>query len=536
MKMKRILASLLAAACLLGTSACSQPQSGGESQTSSSSGGAKLQVILPQNFQNFPENDGEENIDENNNFIVNYWREKTGFDFDIVILPSSNSTEKLNLMFNGGEVYGIVFDKDPASVSRYYEQGILTPFDDYMEGSYFFETYADSQDKGQIDGKQYGAVIPTDGIPCASGLFLARKDVLSSIGVTSQPEDIDEFTQMLKTIKDKAGMIPLGVYGSPSEVSWDIISSMFGVSVMHNNWCVRDGKVVFRQIQPEAYDYLVYCKELYQSGLIPQDFLSLTEETLQQLYLGEKTATMSSANCWMQKTFMPQSEAKGFDTRYMDYPEGYYGEKSYGNQDRLGASQIAYLSSSCENPQDYVAFLDFLAQPETIKLNNYGVENEHYQEDADGNIFLTEKGKDLSWAVYYRNIFPPEDWYTVYGVNAGWAEYYYPTERHSVGNTDFDPVEFMPQSSQNVALQSQLYDTIITLYYSKAVTGEVELTRETFDAMVQDWLQAGGQALQDEYTAQYQALGSPDYSDMYVSYLPENHTEYTGKYLWDGKE
>ncbi len=149
---------------------------------------------------------------------------------------------------------------------------------------------------------------------------------------------------------------------------------------------------------------------------------------------------------------------------------------------------------------------------------------------------LTEAGENLQWAVYYRNIFLPEDWYQVYGINASWAEYYYPTERHSVGTTDFDPVEFMPQQAADVTLQTELKETIIDQYYAKAVTGEVELTQETFDAMVNEWLDAGGRELQEKYTEQYKAIGSPDYSHMYVSYLPDEHPGYTGKYLWDGHE
>lgn len=492
--------------------------------------GETLQLVMPSNSTPF-----DEGISASDNFITNYWSENTGYQFDVVILPNINAAEKLNLMFSGGEIKGLVFEKDFTSPSRFYNQGMLQSFDDYMEGSYFFETFAQYQDKGQIDGQQISAIIPPDGIPCSSSLYVVRKDVLESIGITEQPKTFEEFDAMLHTIKDKTDMIPLGVYNSPSVETWDTIAALFGVSQSHNAWAVRDGNVVYRLTQPEGFDYLTYCKKLYDEGLIPSDCLSLTSDTLEQLYLSEKTATTVERDCWNQPTFMPASEEKGFDSRYMDYPTGYYGQTSTGNMDRF-FSQNVYLSNKAENPQAYVDLLDFLAKPETIKVNNYGLEGEHYTEDADGNMTLTEAGENLQWAVYYRNIFLPEDWYQVYGINANWAEYYYPTERHSVGCTDFDPVEFMPQQAEDVTKQSELKETIIDQFYSKALTGEVELTQETFDAMVKDWEDAGGKDIADKYTEQYKALGSPDYSSHYMSYLPEDHPGYTGKYLWEGHE
>ena len=550
-KLKKLFAMLLAAALLLSTAACTsgQPESkapSSSSKASSSSGesssqedtaepgntgsGAKLQLILPSNSTPFP--DG---MSENDNFLVDYWREKTGFDFDIVILPNINSAEKLNLMFSGGEVYGMVFEKDFTSPSRFHDQKMLQPFDDYMEGSYFFETFKDFQGKGQMDGQQYAAIIPTDGIPCSSSLYVVRKDILGTIGIKEQPKTFDDFNSMLYDIKSKTEMIPLAVYEAPSKDSWDTIASLFGVSYQHNAWAVRDGNVVLRHTMPAAFDYLTYCKKLYDDGIIPKDFLSLTSDTLDQLYLGDQAATIIKEGCWGMPTFIPASEENNQESRFMDYPTGYYGQMASGFQDRF-FSQCVYLSDSCQNPQDYVTLLDFLAQPEVVKVNNFGLEGEHYTEDESGAMTLTEAGENLQWAVYYRNIFLPGDWYQVYGINANWAEYYYPTERHSVGTTDFDPVEFMPQQAADVTLQTELKETIIDQYYAKAVTGEVELTQETFDAMVNEWLDAGGRELQEKYTEQYKAIGSPDYSHMYVSYLPDEHPGYTGKYLWDGHE
>jgi hypothetical protein len=219
----------------------------------------------------------------------------------------------------------------------------------------------------------------------------------------------------------------------------------------------------------------------------------------------------------------------------MDYPTGVTGEKTYGHFDRVAASQIAFVSKNCKTMPEMMKFLDFLVEPETVMVNNFGLEGTHYTKSGN-SVKLTSEGEQLQWAVYYRNFFLPEDWYQVYGVNAGWAEFIYPSERHSVGYKDFDPVIFMAQTADNAALLTELYDTIIDQWVVRSITGEVPLTRDSFNAMVQQWRDAGGQMLEDTYTKQWTGMGSPDFSSLYATFLPANHPEYTGKYLWDGHE
>jgi ABC-type glycerol-3-phosphate transport system substrate-binding protein len=273
-KIFQVLWFLIAAAGIVTVAGCSR------SGASSGRPGGKItiQAILPSNVQDFPSG-----VTENNNFIIDYWKEKTGYDFDITVLPLNEEREKLNMMFNAGEVYGIVFQKDMTALPRFQGQDLLQPFDNYMAGSTFFENFKAYQAKGILDGKQYGAVILPDGIPCGSGLYLVRKDIATQLGFSRQPETFEEFNRMLAAFKS-AGKIPLSIFGSPggqygvtnSYGVWDMLQGFFGVTTYRNEWCVRDGKIVSRFTEPAVYDYLVYVKSLYDNEMIPRDFLSLT--------------------------------------------------------------------------------------------------------------------------------------------------------------------------------------------------------------------------------------------------------------------
>ena len=258
---KKLLSVLLAAGMLAGIlSGCSRstgtaPEETGGGQEAEASSVSReeekgksdvtIQVIVPGNFQEFPEG-----IDENNNFIVDYWREKTGYDFDIVILPTGDEgKEKLNLMFNGGQVEGVVFTQTTYKASQMAAQGLLEPLDSYLADNTLYNQYKDIQALGEYDGSQYGIVVPTDGIFAQGSLTVARKDIMTANGFAQQPKTFEEFNDLLYMFKDQ-GMTAMAVYDSPTKKPFDMFLSMFGISSTHasNFMLGEDGKLQFKMI------------------------------------------------------------------------------------------------------------------------------------------------------------------------------------------------------------------------------------------------------------------------------------------------
>jgi ABC-type glycerol-3-phosphate transport system substrate-binding protein len=98
-----------------------------------------IQVVCPSNVQDFPEG-----ITPNDNFIVEYWEEQTGYDFDIVVM-AAESDEKFNVMFSSGEISGLAFNRDVSAVSTLASQGLVANFDDYIDESVFFQKFVRKQ-------------------------------------------------------------------------------------------------------------------------------------------------------------------------------------------------------------------------------------------------------------------------------------------------------------------------------------------------------------------------------------------------------
>lgn len=521
--MKKRLACMLALALVLSAIGCV----GGVAEST-----VTLQLIMPSNVQEFP--DG---VTANDNFIVDYWREHTGYDFDIIVLSPDGESEKLNVMFNSGELTGMVFRRGASHVGQLASQGLIAPLDEYMADSKFFQTFDYCQSVGQYEGEQYAAVIPSDGIGYSSqnGLWFVNKTAMAELGYDQPPATFEEFDEMLYAAKD-AGYLPLAILGNPGNLSngstFSIIQAMFGLS--GNEYGIRDDEVISKILLPEAKEYLEYVTRLYADGIIPSDFASQTEDGVVELLLSGRALTATGISVWTGKNVMVQAEELGMDIRYADYPATRDGNKAYGeiNLSYGGVAQAVVISSACPYIEDCVKFLDFLVEPETIAVNNYGLEGVHYNLDENGQYILTEEGNNLAWAVYYRNIFLPEDWYSVYGIGAGWAEYYYPAERISVGNPDFDPIIHLPVNSDYVTELDDLRDNLVVPAFTNIVMGTASI--DEFDTIAQQWAERGGQEILDYYTELWISMDRPTYE--YTTQLLKDSPAYTGKYLFNGPE
>ena len=359
---------------------------------------------------------------------------------------------------------------------------------------------------------------------------MARKDIMTANGFAQQPKTFEEFNDLLYMFKDQ-GMTAMAVYDSPTKKPFDMFLSMFGISSTHasNFMLGEDGKLQFKMISDQAKDYLAYMHQLYVDGIIPKDFASLDITAANELYLGGKAGMVANDIAWQMPQLFQSSEELGYDSKYLDYPADSYGNTAYGDTHTNVANQVIMVAKGCPYTAEIMDFLNFLMEPDTLMLNNYGIEGEHY-ELVDGVPKATEKASDIAWGVYYRNIFLPEDWYQAYGVGADWAEYYYPSERHTIGKEIYDLQ--LPVSGEVINKRDDLTKTIVDPYFTKVITGEESL--DSFDAFVQEWLGAGGQEITDEYNRLFEESGKEPY--VVTSYLPEEHPEYTGKYLFDGPE
>ena len=108
MRKKKVLAAILAMAMTLSMAGCgSDAQTGLSSETKSvtsettesNTEKVKLSVFIPQ---------GSDVVDINENQVFLDLKQATGYDIDLILVPSDDATEKLNLLLASGEYPDVI--------------------------------------------------------------------------------------------------------------------------------------------------------------------------------------------------------------------------------------------------------------------------------------------------------------------------------------------------------------------------------------------------------------------------------------------
>ena len=486
-----------------------------------------IQVVLPSNVQDFPNG-----ITEDDNYIVDYWKAKTGNNFDCVILSNEDAETQLNTMLNAGECNGIIIARNAENVGKFADEGLILSLDDYKDKCTLYSM--NDCTAGFYKGQQY-AFCQSDSINYSiqNGMWYVNKGIAEELGYDHSPATYDEFVEYLYKAK-AAGYLPLAIFGDPGSgiSSFTLLQGLYGFG--GGEYGVdENGQVYYKYVTDQAKEYLLFVKKLFDDGLIPSDFASQTADGVGELLLSEKAASGTGINIW-NTGVMKQGRELGLDLRFTDYPSDINGNPSWGNINvgYGGTSLVFMISNSCKNVDACIDLINLWCTDECISLTNYGIEGVNWEYDADGAMQTIEGSDSIAWGVYYRNVYKLDYWYDVYGVNADWAEFYYPSERSIVGCPNYDPIIHMAVNAEYVQKLDDMRDEIVIPFFTKVVMGDESI--DNWDKMVEQWNKQGGKELMEYYTKTYADNGSP--VTPYWTQLPDEHSAYTGEYLYDGAE
>ena len=223
----------------------------------------KLTVAYTYNVESFLP--GE---DENNNEIINYLREKSGFDIHWIILPPDQPWEKVNLMLASGDPPDIIYCPDKNQFGNWLHQGALARLDEYLTDTPNLDRLVPEDAWGAVtwEGGRYAVPIPQNQrIAGTTGIFV-RTDWLDELGI-ERPETLDEYYDMMVRLKNDRKVIPLTAAAANGLI--DGFTGAFGIGTAYK---VKDGKIVCSYIEPEAKEYLAYMNKLYREGLLDMEF------------------------------------------------------------------------------------------------------------------------------------------------------------------------------------------------------------------------------------------------------------------------
>jgi ABC-type glycerol-3-phosphate transport system substrate-binding protein len=462
--------------------------------------------------------------DISNNIVLNYVRENTGLDFDVVEVPEYMDTaQQFELMMSSGNIPDLIefFDGAGAPKMKYYGlQGMFKPLDDIIANS--------SAISGLYDDKQREALKSDDGVTYAlqsitanhdNHMIQARLDLLEEAGYTYEtlaetiktPDDLAEAARKVKALHPDS--TPFIAPGFTFRSFW--LYDMFNTSWNVVKYYPEDGQTRLSWADGNITKLVTWAKQMMSEGLLDPEWVTTTsgEE-------GEKRGTMSPLIIANNANGASSGSVGGIlggslpaSARYIDIPipvaEG-VGVDGYYSMDSLGGMYTFGINANVDDAKlpGIVKFLEFMASDKGYRdLTFFGVLGQDFEYDATGQpVALSAPDKQLPEpGSYYSvlrtfNFFFPNHidmfYYTFHqtfhqdvpGVTAEDLESYYAKARESfekvsgqtMGKAGYNPLEVAEQIPDDLLnRETSLREELIS-YISRAVTGEITL--EEFEA------------------------------------------------------
>ncbi len=407
MKMKKILATLLAAGMLLSMASCSPSaaSSGASSQTGAASGTESKTDKTVRGNITFPLSDTKEELsvwteqlsnvvsDFDTNQMTKWYEDLTNVHIKWTAVPTADKQTQLNLSLSSDahpDIYGGDFGTTEVQL---YGGKVFLALNDLMDKGYLPNTkeWMDSTEALQQlyapDGNLYG-------FPCVqleyhmrsqNKLFI-NSEWLKKLNM-EKPTTTEEFKQMLIAFRDNdmngngdtTDEVPL----SGSQNSWaaDPIPFLMSAFILPgSSYTVadKDGKVTFTANQNAWRDGLKYINDLYNEKLF-DDSIFVQDGTQLTALVAEKVVGVV-AGAW-QGVFADGENVKFTDYDYLLPLQGPTGLRQTGTNAVGEMNSIAYkdvITTSCKNPELAAQWLDYWLSDEGTKILIYGFENVNF--------------------------------------------------------------------------------------------------------------------------------------------------------------
>jgi putative aldouronate transport system substrate-binding protein len=372
----------------------------------------------------------------------------------------------------------------------------------------------------------------------ASTMLFVRQDWLDKLGL-AQPETIDDIIKIARAFKaaklggnDTIGLmfsnnVTGGANFAAADGKWDAFFNAHGAYL--NYWLLKDGKLVYSNVQPEIKAPLLAMQALYKEGLINRD-IAVTNDQVAREYVASGKAGIFYSSAWNVGQSMltlynsdpkqvkivnifPPPAVKGkefpiqtnspkafrlFVSNKSKYPEAVvkmanlsvkyrFENHLYYMTDEKGFMYFKFL------PWDEVSssVLDDLEKSDAIRravLSNFTEE-------------ITNEAWHNSYAGYRRALEGNASyWYIMmYGPNGSYSSLY---DAYNAGKILWDAYNGLPTETQslkgtviNDELNTAMFEVVMGADYS------------VYERAVERWLANGGDKITEEVNQWYRNLG-----------------------------
>lgn len=321
---------------------------------------------------------------------MQYAEKLTNVHIEYTEVPMETYQEQFNLIMAGGDYYDIMsMSQYTSGVKRACEDGIILDLTEYIDkAAPNYKTYLDAGDDLskalKVDGSVYQLMSIYSEYKNNQGLMM-RKDWLEKLGLQT-PTTLDEMYNVLKAFKTNYNST--NTFGFDNSCSAAGVTSGFEINALNLSgstsaltYIQRDGAVECSILSDGYREYVEMMNDWYNEGLISKDFMSLTydpnstdtRELVGDGQIGVWNGIYETIDQWKE-----YSEDSNFAVVPVANLVKTKGDKDMVTQRSLLAEGALSVTTSCEDPELAIKYLDFWFSPEGRLIYNYGVPGVSY--------------------------------------------------------------------------------------------------------------------------------------------------------------
>ena len=326
------------------------------------------------------------------------WQEKTGINLEVVTYAD---TTALNLLITSGELPDIICGHletaYPGGPTAAVEDGVIQPITDYMQYAPNLQAFMDSDPtaykdsltgNGEIAGFLSMSSTENKNLMCTRGMLL-RKDLLDKVGM-DVPKSADDLYNVLKAFKEQ-----LNVQYPLTTQSTFVINDLLKeggftspFNLVKGDFYVKDGKVHYGFYENEMKDALAFLNKLVDEELLNPNYTSIDGNAVTSDMVNgvSAMAVHYASRAYIWPNAAEEANIEGYEIIGVAPLQTADGQIAMSGQYVNSRTYGGYITTSCENIEAAVRFLDWGYNTENALLFAYGVEGITYRIDENGLV------------------------------------------------------------------------------------------------------------------------------------------------------
>ncbi len=357
---------------------------------------------------------------------------KTGVHIECICPPVGEDETAFSLMLASGKYPDIIIgfhNYYPYSGDTAIDEGIILNIAELLDVAPNYKAAIDASDFRMKSVTTDAGNMPYIAMPIVAdepglnvGGPIIRKDLLDKLGM-DMPATYEELHTFLSRCVSELGLKRPMALDSNGASKYDGLTAGFGFHLKNicttHAFYLEDGKVAYAPLSEGYREYVTTMAQWYKEGLIDPDFASVItfDDGVAMVTSGECAYSTDHSGILGMYNSVGQTLNPDFNFVVAPMPVRNAGDKVHiGSSSGATCYSAAAISTSCENPELAMRYIDQWFTDEGFIMSNYGVEGKTY-EMVDGMPKYTDfvmNNPDMDSVAVLSAYATPVTWFSEY--------------------------------------------------------------------------------------------------------------------------